>query len=68
MKEYRAYIVGTDGHYSDRIEFFCKDDDAAKRRARALVDGCAVVLWRETSLIAEYKPDRRDPAGTSAVP
>jgi hypothetical protein len=68
MKEYRAYIVGPDGHYSDRVEFFCKDDDAAKRRARALVDGCAVVLWRETSLIAEYKSDRRDPAGPSAVP
>ena len=68
MKEYRAYIVGTDGHYSDRIEFFCKDDDAAKQRARALVDGYAVELWREKSLIAEYKPDRRDPAGTSALP
>ena len=68
MKEYRAYIVGPDGHYNDRVEFFCKDDDAAKQRARALVDGYAVVLWRETSLIAEYKPDRRDPAGTSAVP
>ena len=68
MKEYRAYIVGTDGRYSDRIEFFCKDDDAARRRARALVDGCAVALWRETSLIAEYKPDQRDPASPSAVP
>jgi hypothetical protein len=62
------YIVGTDGHYNDRVEFFCKDDEAAKRRARALVDGYAVVLWRETSLIAEYTPDRRNPAGRSAVP
>ena len=62
------YIVGTDGHYNDRVEFFCKDDEAAKRRARALVDGYAVLLWRETSLIAEYTPDRRNPAGRSAVP
>jgi hypothetical protein len=68
MKEYRAYLVGTDGQCSDRIEFLCNDDDAAKRRARALVDGYAVVLWRETSLIAEYKPDRQDPAARSAVP
>jgi hypothetical protein len=68
MKEYRAYVVGTDGHYNGRIEFLYKVDDAAKRRARALVDGYAVVLWQETSLIAECKPDRRDPAGRSAVP
>ena len=37
--EYRAYIIGPDGHIQERIELLCADDNAAKERAKALVDG-----------------------------
>ena len=36
--EYRAYIIGPDGHILRRVDLLCADDDAAKERARAMVD------------------------------
>jgi hypothetical protein len=68
MKEYRAYIVGPDGHFLDRFDLVCEDDDAARQRASALVDGHAVELWRGKSLIAEFKLDRQNPLAPSAKP
>lgn len=46
MNEYRAYVVGPDGHVLQRIDLLCADDDAAKERAKALVDGHDVELWQ----------------------
>lgn len=64
MREYRAYVVGPDGHYVDRFDLVCEDDHAARQRARALVDGHAVELWREQSLIASFQPDGQHPPDT----
>lgn len=46
MQEYRAYVLGPDGHIQERIDLVCADDDAAKERAKALVDGHDVELWQ----------------------
>jgi hypothetical protein len=46
VSEYRAYIMGSDGHVLRRVDLFCADDDTAKERARALVDGHDVELWQ----------------------
>jgi hypothetical protein len=39
MAEYRAYIIGGDGHFIRAVELLCPDDDTAKEYAKQLVDG-----------------------------
>jgi hypothetical protein len=55
MQDYRAYIVGADGHIVDRVEFWCSDDDAAKAEAAQLVDGHDVELWQQGRKVADFK-------------
>jgi hypothetical protein len=55
VQEYRAYVLGTDGHIQERIDLVCADDDAAKERAKALVDGHDVELWQLDRKIADFK-------------
>jgi len=55
MQAYRAYIVCLDGRTLGRSEFFCADDEAATERAKQLVDGNDVELWRDDRKIAELK-------------
>jgi hypothetical protein len=55
VTEYRAYIIGPDGHILRRIDLFCVDDDAAKKQAKQLVDGHDVELWQLDRQIAEFK-------------
>ena len=57
MNEYRAYVMGWDGHILERIDLICADDDAAKERAKTLVDGHDVELWQLDRRIAEFKAD-----------
>jgi hypothetical protein len=44
MQHYRAHIMGNDGHILRPVELFCENDDAAKEKARQLVDGHDVEL------------------------
>ena len=55
MRDYRAFVIGADGHIRDRFEFWAEDDDAAKEQARQLVDGHDVELWHQTERIAQLK-------------
>lgn len=55
MNEYRAYIMGADGHILNRIDLRCADDDDAKEQAKQLVDGHDVELWQLGRKIAEFK-------------
>jgi hypothetical protein len=32
MRDYRAFVMGPDGHIQDRFEFWSMDDEAAKER------------------------------------
>jgi hypothetical protein len=45
MTEYRAFLVGPDGHFKDVRTFDCAHDEEATETALHLVDGCAVELW-----------------------
>jgi hypothetical protein len=47
--------MGADGHILNRIDLVCADDDAAKERAKQLVDGHDVDLWQLGRKIAEFK-------------
>ena len=50
MPEYRAFIVGPDGHFSGFEEMVCDDDSKAIERAERLVDGHDVELWNGARL------------------
>lgn len=55
VNEYRAYIMGADGHILNRIDLLCADDDDATEQAKQLVDGHDVELWQFARKIAEFK-------------
>jgi hypothetical protein len=55
MAEYRAYIIGSDGHFLRAIEILCADDDTAKEYAKNLVDGHDVELWQGERKIEAFK-------------
>jgi hypothetical protein len=60
MRDYRAYILGIDGHCFVRVEAFLSDhphDEAALRAAKELVDGHEVELWDCGRLVARFSPD-----------
>ena len=54
MNEYRAYVMGLDGHILSRIDLVCENDEAAKERAEQLVDGHDVELWQRDRKIATF--------------
>ena len=56
MTEYRAYIVGVDGHFVSCRAFGRADDSEAIIWAKQLVDGHDVELWSGVRLIGQLKP------------
>jgi hypothetical protein len=54
MPDYRAYIIGRDGHFSSSVPFECADDTEAMEQAKQLVDGHDVELWQRARKIARF--------------
>jgi hypothetical protein len=61
MNGYYAYVIGEDGHITNRVEVICDDDEEAKRRARQMVDGHAIELWQGARKIATFEPKLKNP-------
>ena len=59
MNEYRAYIIGRDGHFASCRAFRCADDTEAVAFARQLVDGQDVELWSGERFIVRLQSDDR---------
>ena len=57
MPEYRAYTVGSDGHYRSSEIFDAPDDNAAVKIARKLCVGHGVELWMLDRKIAILPPE-----------
>jgi hypothetical protein len=55
MQEYRAYVMGQDGHIVSRVDIVCRDETDAKQRAKALVDGHDIELWHGDRVIAKFR-------------
>jgi hypothetical protein len=49
MQEYRAYIMGPDGHVHKRVDLRCSDESEAIERAKQLVDGHDYGNWIDCS-------------------
>lgn len=52
MADYRAYIIGSDGHFKSYEVIEAKDDDNAVMIAKKLVDGHDVEVWQLDRKIA----------------
>ena len=59
MPDYRAYLIGPDGHFYDSVDLKCVDDDEALKRARELVGENGVELWQRARKIARF--DKKEP-------
>ena len=38
MKQYRAYLIDRDGHIKHRVDLVCEAEEAARARAKLIVD------------------------------
>jgi hypothetical protein len=58
VAEYRAYVVGRDGHFIGFEPLVCADDAEATEKAERLVDGHDVELWNGDRLVIRlgHKP------------
>jgi hypothetical protein len=57
MAEYRAFTVGTDGHFVGFEPIICDDDAAAIERAKRLLKGRDIEIWSGDRLIARLRYD-----------
>jgi len=60
MPDYRAYILGIDGHRFIWAENFLSDhpdDAAAMAAAKQLCDSHDIELWHGARLVARFSPD-----------
>jgi len=64
MAEYRAYIVGDDGHFMGFEGLVCSDDAQAIENAKCLVDGHDVELWSGERFVTRLNTDDK-PGATS---
>ena len=55
MQEYRAYVIGPDGHVVDRVDDIRTDETEARRLAKQVVAGRAVELWQSDRFIDRFE-------------
>jgi hypothetical protein len=60
IAEYRAYVVGLDGHFINYTEFVARDDGEAFQKTKQLVDGYAVELWSGERFVKKFDPKEPD--------
>jgi hypothetical protein len=59
MPEYRAYIVGRDGHFTGFEPLLCGDDAHAIEKAKRLVDDHDVELWSGERLVTRLSATKQ---------
>jgi hypothetical protein len=60
MQEYRAYLVSSADNILHRVDFVCRDDEAAKERAKQIVDGYDVELWNGGQKIETFLQKKKE--------
>jgi len=58
MQDYSAFVVGPDGHVTNRYDFSVRDDDAAREQARQMAFGHDMELWHHDRKLAEWRGER----------
>jgi hypothetical protein len=60
--DYRAYFVGSDGHFVRFVGLSCSDDAEAIEQARRLIEDQDIELWSGKRFIVRL-PKKQDPSG-----
>jgi hypothetical protein len=60
--DYRAYFVGSDGHFVKFVGLCCSDDAEAIEQARGLIEGQDIELWSGERFIVRL-PQKQDSSG-----
>jgi hypothetical protein len=55
MPEYRAYVVGSDGHFIGVKPLVCANDEEATENAKGLVDSYDIELWSGERFVIRLK-------------
>jgi hypothetical protein len=55
VPDYRAYLIGSDGHFFKSVVLDEPDEAAAVAAAKQLVDGHDVELWQRDRKIAKFE-------------
>ena len=55
MAEYRAYLIGSDGHFFDAVPLVCADDAETIEKVKQLVNGHDVEVWQSDRMVATLK-------------
>lgn len=58
MPEYRAYIIGEDGHIVSAHPLICDDDAAAAEQATAFLVDRSIEIWSGDRFVIRLYPDR----------
>ncbi|MCA1451844.1 hypothetical protein I6F35_01275 [Bradyrhizobium sp. BRP22] len=53
MQEYRAYLLGIDGHIRERMELESETDEDAVAKARHHFNGGAIEVWQGIRIVAK---------------
>jgi hypothetical protein len=59
MPEYRAFLVGSDGHFHSSQGLEAPDDQAAVEAAKSLVNGFDVEVWLRDRKVAILKHETK---------
>ena len=62
MVDYRAYFVGSDGHFVRFVGLSCSDDAEAIEQARRLIEDQDIELWSGERFIVRL-PQKQNPSG-----
>jgi hypothetical protein len=56
MAEYRAYLLGRDGHFNGFEPLVCPDDATALAQAKRLFNRYGIELWSGVRLVERLSP------------
>jgi hypothetical protein len=56
MADYRAFTVGSDGHFVGFEPIVCDTDDQATEQAKQLLNGRDIEVWCAERLVVRLKP------------
>jgi hypothetical protein len=57
MEEYRACVIGSDGHVIIRVDIRCSDQMEARRLAKSPLMATPVELWQTNRFIERFEPE-----------
>ena len=58
MIEYRAYVIGSDGHIVSATGLVCENDEAAIAEARTFLLDQTIEIWSGDRFVIRLDPER----------